>query len=116
MPKSTGTSRPRKARLSAKFPLTRHPSGRFIRQRRGKTYYFGRWGRKEGNRIVPVEDPDAAAATALSEYHRQWPFILRGETPPVDASSERVTFGEVIDHFLHSRRRQVDSGKLSELT
>ena len=56
------------------YPLFFHQSGRIARKVKGDLHYFGRWGNRRGNRIVPVEDVSAAAAAALQEFNRQWPY------------------------------------------
>ena len=86
MPKSTKSRRRVKDTKPAKpcdgFPLFAHASGRWAKKIRQRIQFFGRWGHKKGDRIIPVEDIPASAAAALDELNRQWPYVSQGRTPP----------------------------------
>ena len=71
------------------FPLFPHATGRWAKKVRQRTHFFGRWGKKKGAVIVPVEDVPASAAAALKEFNRQWPYLSQGRAPPpADADAD----------------------------
>ncbi len=47
----------------ADYPVMPHASGRWAKKIRQALHDFGRWGRKQGDTIVPVEDTVAKRAT-----------------------------------------------------
>lgn len=51
------------------FPLFPHDSGRWAKKIRGKLHYFGRWGTKQGDKIVQFDDVDASAQKAVDLYN-----------------------------------------------
>jgi len=95
------------------YPLFFHRSGRIARKVQGKTQYFGRWGRRVGPLIVPVEDVPAAAAAALEEFNRQWPFLSQGLPVPDSKDSEAATLNDVVVAFWAAKHAKLKAGDIS---
>jgi integrase len=100
------------------FPLSPHATGRWCKKVRGTIRFFGRWGHKVGDQIVPVDDVPASAALAKIEFDRQWPWISRGlPAPPAQAVDDsRLILKELCNRFLTSKVRKVNTGHLSPRT
>jgi integrase len=118
--KSTRTRRSNKAAKNkpgkpySDFPLFDHDSGRWAKKIRGKLHYFGRWGRKEGSRIVWVEDVAASAQAAVDLYNEQRDDLQAGREPRTQ--SDALTVGELCAEFLESKEQHVTSGELKSRT
>ena len=95
------------------FPLFPHATGRWGKKVRQKIHFFGRWGRKSGDTIVPVEDVEASAATALNEFNRQWPYLSQGRTPPPISTDDGCTIRQLCNAFLTTKRNRMAGGELS---
>lgn len=110
---ATKSTRSRKSGKPAKpyptFPLYAHSSGRWAKKVSGKTMFFGRWGKKDGDRIVPVEDIAESARLAKIEFDRQWPYVSEGRTPP-PASPNGLTVKELVNQYLTAKQQKLDSG------
>lgn len=84
------------------FPLTAHKgTNRWCKKCRGKQYYFG-----------PLDDWEAA----LELYKHQWPYILKGQTPPpMDGDESQVfTLKDLGNYFMTAKKKAVESGELSQ--
>lgn len=92
MSKATKPKKPSKT-----FPLTPHNNGRWCKKIKGKLHYFGTW-----------EDSDGA----LREYLDKKDYILAGSEPPKDGH----TLYEVLDRFMVSRKKDLDTGEISHRT
>ncbi len=103
----------RPAKPYDEFPLFAHASGRWAKKVRGRTLFFGRWGHKRGNQIVPVEDVDVSAREALAKLNHDWPWVSKGLTPPPVDASDGCTIADACNIFLTSKRNRLDGGELS---
>src|SRR5262245_4266101 len=81
------------------FPLYAHASGQWAKKIRQKVHYFGLWG-----------DPQAAE----DEYERQKADLFAGRTP--DAGAEALTVRKLVNSFLNSKKRLLDSGEIRQST
>lgn len=106
-----------------KFPLFPHDTGRWAKKVQKKILFFGRWGKQEKGKIVPVENVEQSALDAETEYQRQWPWISKGlVAPPLDAPAVPVQDGDdrtlmrVVNAFLTSKQSRLSSGELSAHT
>lgn len=109
--KSRSSGKPQKP--YADFPLTLHGSGRFCKRVNKETHYFGRWGNKVGDEVVPVDDFETAAAEALEKFNREWPTIIKGRKPEPVPDVLTCTMRELCNDFLASKRALVNAGELS---
>ena len=102
------------------FPLTAHPTGRWCKKCKPpgadstKTYYFGStagWPKK-------TAESEAAWKAAIAKYNREWPFIIEGRTPPVEAGStdDVCTLRTLCNQFLESKRNKLAADDLTELS
>lgn len=80
----------------AEFPLTRHPSGRWCKKIRGRSYYFG-----------PIDDPQRALEKYLSQVDR----IQAGLPPVADPTAPTVAL--LVESFLVEKQRAVECGELT---
>ena len=105
----------RPAEPCPEFPLFPHQTSRWAKKIRGKIHFFGRRGRKQGDRIIPVEDAEASAAAAKGELDRRWPYISQGRTaPPVDTSVDTCTIRSLCNAFWRSKRAKLLADELSQ--
>jgi integrase len=81
------------------FPLFAHQSGRWCKKIRGQHVYFG-----------PLDDPNAALQKWLDEKD----YLLAGKTPPADR--EGLTVRDLVNGFLTSKQRLVESGERRRCT
>lgn len=105
MPKSTRsgpTGKPEKPYEG--YPLFPHASGRWAKKIRQRMYFFGRWGNKRGDQIVPVANVEASSRQALEEFNRQWPYLSQGLTPPTADDGSGCTIRGLCDAFLTAKR------------
>lgn len=118
MRKSTNSRRSGKSQKPAKpypdFPLFAHASGRWAKKIRGSLHYFGRWGHKQGSKIVPVDDPEAAANAAVEEYERQRDDLYAGRQPRPKA--EGLTVRDLCNQFLTAKEHLLDTGEITDRT
>lgn len=117
MKKSTAKGRVSKpAPPYPSFPLYAHTSGRWAKRIRGKLHYFGRWGTKKRGRIVPVDDVSASAAAAIDRFHREWPFLSQGRTPPAAGSGQGCDVKALCNVFLTAQQRKCNSNEITART
>lgn len=117
MPNSTRkTGQPKAARLHyvppkpKRFPLTPHPSGKWMKKIRGKLYYFGNWGRIVNGKMV--RQPNDGRPEALADFNKKKDALYEGRTPR-ESSDDGLTIKELCNLYLTARKRSVDSGELS---
>ncbi|MHC4402140.1 MAG: tyrosine-type recombinase/integrase [Planctomycetota bacterium] len=79
------------------FPLYAHASGRWAKKIQGKTHYFGPWSDPQG---------------ALETYLAQKDDLLAGR----EVRNGELTLRKLVNHFLTSKKRLVDSGELRQCT
>ncbi|WP_437187597.1 tyrosine-type recombinase/integrase [Planctomicrobium sp. SH668] len=113
MQKSTVSRRSRKPKYSKPykdFPLTAHPSGRWVKKFNKASHYFGPIG------ASGTEQYEANWRAALDRFNREWPYILKGESLPqvVDEASECCTLRVLCNEFLASKRNKMETGELTE--
>jgi integrase len=112
MPDSTPRPRRRKADRPKKpypdFPLTPHPCGAWQKKIRGRTYYFGRWGRIVGGKMERI--PGDGWEAALEEYQRVADDLHAGRTPRINWDC--LTVAEVCNRFLTAKLRKMEAGEL----
>jgi integrase len=110
MPKSTETAPPRtaaepKRKPLARFPLWQHAgSGQWAKKIKKRTFYFGSWR----------SDPDGALA--LERFNREYPYLVKGETPPAVDVSNGCTLKTLVNDFLRSKEEKLKAGDLSPRT
>ena len=115
MGKSTGSRTSRKApavsppKPYADFPLTPHASGAWQKKIRGKTHYFGKWGRRVDGKLARVEGD--GWKDALAEYKRVADDLHAGRTPRV--TTDGLTVALLCNHFLTSKLRKVEAGEMT---
>jgi hypothetical protein len=63
------------------FPLFPHATGRCAKKIKGRLHYFGRWGRKQGSKVVRVDDVKASATEAVDLYKEQRDDLYAGRVP-----------------------------------
>jgi integrase len=97
------------------FPLFPHDSGRWAKKIRGRLHYFGRWGRKQGDRIVHVEDVAASAQDAVDLYNEQRDDLYAGRVPR-PKEDQCFTLRQLCNEFLTAKMNLVESGELSRHT
>lgn len=97
----------------ASFPLFPHTTGRWAKKVAGKMWFYGRWGRKQGPEIVPVEDVEASAAEAKIEFDRCWPYHSKGLDAPAKDEGLAPTMRDLCNQFLASKQNRVKTGELS---
>ena len=88
---------------------------RWAKKIRGRLHYFGRWGRKQGERIVPVQDVKASAREAVNRYNQQRDDLYDGRVlrPKEDGCYALRT---LCNEFLTAKMNKVESGELSRHT
>lgn len=79
------------------FPLTAHPSGQWCKKIRGKLHYFG-----------------TEADAALNKYLEERDDLQAGKVPR--KKSEGLTLGHLVNRFLTTKQRFVDTGELAAVT
>lgn len=80
------------------YPLTPHRGARqWCKKIKGKIYYFG-----------PLADPQAA----LDRYLHDRDYLLAGRTPPPIGTLDGVTIQDIVNKFLTSKLRLMESGEL----
>jgi hypothetical protein len=94
---SSRNRKPRKPRPD--FLLFPHATGRWAKKIRGKLVYFGPWA-----------DPDGA----LRKYLNQRDDLHAGRTPRVQG--EGLTVRDLLNRFLTSKRRLVDTREITART
>jgi hypothetical protein len=92
------------------FPLTAHATGRWCKKIRGKLHYFGRWGKKQGDTVVNVDNPAEAAQQAVDLFNEQRDDLYAGRTPR--KKSDAVTLDELCNRFLDAKNELVETGEL----
>src|SRR5262245_928665 len=100
MPKSSSPSPGAKpAKPHPDFPLFAHATRRWAKKIRGKMHYFGPWGDPQG---------------ALQRYLDQKDDLLAGRVPR--PCKDGVTVRDLLNHFLTSKKRRLDSGEITPYT
>lgn len=95
------------------YPLFAHDSGRWAKKIRGKLEYFGYWARRVNGKLTPVDSPDLNAGDALELYKQQVDDLQAGRRPqPLGGVKVR----DVVNAFLTSKLRKVESGELKAST
>lgn len=82
------------------FPLFAHASGRWAKKVKGRFFYFGYWR----------DDPKGEKALEL--YESQRADLYAGRTPKTP--SDQLTLRELVNRFLTSKKRKLDTGELKE--
>lgn len=116
MAKSITSRKPRKSKPAkpyAGFPLFPHASGRWAKKIRQKTHFFGRWGNTVAGEIVPVDDVEASARTALTEFTRQWSYLNDGRIPP-SVAVDGCTIRDLCNSLLTDKSAKVETGELTQ--
>jgi integrase len=115
MSDSTPAPDPRKAARPRKpkkpypdFPLTPHNCGAWQKKIRGRTYYFGRWGRIVNGEMERI--PGDGWEAALEEYRRVADDLHAGRTPRVNW--DQLSVAELCNRFLTAKLRKVESGEI----
>lgn len=90
--------RPKPKKPHKDYPLFPHASGQWAKKIQGKLHYFGAWA-----------DPQAA----LERYVKQKDNLLAGLPP---TSGDDLTIRELVNRFLTSKKRLVESGELAPIT
>ena len=81
------------------FPLYAHRRGQWAKKVLGKVHYFGPWG-----------DPQAA----LEKWNAEKDDLLAGREPA--PPTEGLTIEDLVDAFLTSKKRKVESGDIQQRT
>lgn len=81
------------------FPLTAHPAGVWVKKIKGKLHTFGGWS-----------DPDGA----LAKYRHQVDALQAGREPDPMPSDGQLTMLDLVNEFLESKEKMVESGDLSK--
>ncbi len=117
MPNSTRKSgQPKAARLHyvppkpKTFPLTPHPSGKWMKKIRGKLYYFGNWGRIVDGQMV--RQPNDGRPEALADFNKKKDALYEGRVPR-EASGDELTIKALCNEFLTAKTLLVEAGELS---
>ncbi len=95
------------------FPLTPHNGGKWMKQIKGKLYYFGRWGRIV-NGVMERIDAESCWEEALTIYKAQAEALHAGRTPRPAQGEFLVK--DLCNGFLISKSRMVESGELTKRT
>jgi integrase len=90
------------------FPLYPHRLGYWARKVRGKTHFFGRWGRVVDGKLTRVEGD--GWREALEAHRVQIDDLKAGRTPRVQGDG--ATVAHVCNHFLTAKLRKVEAGEL----
>lgn len=109
--KSGSLSKPKKPH--AKFPLTPHATGKWMKKIGGKIHYFGQWAKRIDGELVRVEGDGWRAAQ--KEYER-WVFEQMHGRQQASKNDDGLTVGKLCNLFLDVKGRGVKSGKLSPRT
>jgi integrase len=96
----------------AKFPLTPHRNGKWVKKIHGKIRYFGNWYRRSEGKIVRVDGDGRKEAQA--EYDRFIFEQLHGHQP-VEAG-DTISVGKLCNLYLESKQKQLDAGELGQKT
>ena len=91
------------------FPLSPHACGAWQKKIRGKTHYFGRWGKVVNGKLERI--PGDGWLDALTKYKAQADDLHAGRTPRA-VSGDDLTVGELANRFLTAKKRKLDSGRL----
>lgn len=115
MSQSTRSRRSRKPKYPKPykdFPLTPHPSGRWVKKHRRRSYYFGPIGNPK------AEEYEANWRAALDRFNREWQYVLKGELIPGQSSElhsdSSCTLRELCNEFLAAKMNKIESGELTE--
>ena len=109
---STGRKRPRKARKAADesppkgyrdFPLTPQASGAWQKKIRGKSAYFGKWGKCVNGKMERL--PGDGWKEALGQYNLEKDYLYPGRTQ----RARGLTIGALRGRFLTAKSRALDA-------
>lgn len=98
----------------AGFPLNFHPTGRFSKKIRGQVHYFGRWGSKRGEKIVPVENLDEVCTAAVDLYDLQRDDLQAGRKPRKQGGGFIIK--DLVNDYLNAKRQLLATGELAPRT
>jgi integrase len=105
-------ARPRKTKKPKKpypdFPLTLHNCGAWQKKIRGRTYYFGRWGRIVNGQMERI--PGDGWEAALEEYKRVADDLHAGRIPRINW--DQLSVAELCNKFLTAKLRKLEAGEL----
>jgi hypothetical protein len=110
MPESNSTASDRPGKPYPDFPLTPHPSGKWMKNIRGKLHYFGRWMHTKRGKVVLVKD--GGWKDALREYEAVAADLHAGRTPRV--KTDGLTIADLCNRFLTAKLRKQESGELGQ--
>src|SRR5262245_44861895 len=91
------------------FPLTPHPSGKWMKKIRGKIHYFGNWARRMEGVLVRIAGD--GWEEALAEYKAVADDLHAGRTPR--ANVDGLTVADLCNRFLTSKLRRKDVGEIT---
>jgi integrase len=102
------TDRPKKP--YAKFPLTPHASGKWMKKILGKIHYFGNWAKRVEGKLVRVDGD--GWKDALAAYEEQANDLHAGRTPRV--KGDELTIADLCNRFLTAKLRKQEAGELGQ--
>lgn len=105
--------RPKPGEPTADFPLSAHASGAWQKKIRGKTHYFGRWGRIHKGKMERLPG-SSWWKPSLDDYLEQADALRLGRTPRIKGTDLIVK--DLCNRFLTAKTRQVESGEITALT
>lgn len=120
MAKSTRLPLSRKPAKPAKpypdFPLFPHASGRWAKKIRGRTHFFGRWGRVKDGKLCPVDDQKAEAQKAVDLYNEQRDDLHAGRKPRKRGDEAGLTIKALCNAFWVEKRNRMRAGEITART
>ncbi|MEO8495340.1 MAG: tyrosine-type recombinase/integrase, partial [Planctomycetota bacterium] len=105
--------RPRPGEPTADFGLSAHASGKWQKKIRGKTEYFGRWGRIRNGKMERLPG-SSWWKPALVEYREQAEALHSGRTPR--GKGDELIIKDLCNRFLTAKTQAVEAGEITALT
>lgn len=65
-------------------------------------------------RVEALPDVQSAAAAAMEQFHREWPYLSQGRTPPAVLTDGGCEMRTLCNAFLTFKRNRVIAGELTE--